>query len=556
MDRLNMIQKPLLALNKKRDALYVISRSNPTSIVIRALKANQVIEKPISLDFSPNKITSTDDFLVIKGDYDLAVYNPDTDTVQKLLKNGSKILSVNWHSLSDRCIGVLTGDLMLSLYTLPNTVPDFTYNFSSYDPVSFSFFEERPRSLFRFGCVVLMSDGDLYTLSPVVPKSFMANKDLLEFCSIFNVPNNSYVRYEPRVIEWINELDAKILFESRNWNKICIEGFRSPSPVIRGPCYSSKVPCSEVQVVSAAHPSVLAVVTNEGNILVLVGAGDLVPSFSVGEPSIEWSLYEELKFDKKGILLSSDFLIYYTNSTLNQIDLPWLPSIKECYRTKKAPKNLPGCNIIRLETQIEVYDMVYITKDIHNILVLSLSNQIINFDLKNSYKHEKIFQIDRKFLECEIKDLPKIDLPSTEALKKVVLDIPNFEGDQYEVMKLLEVFDSMIEKNVKPLAERVDVTRQRFEEFSKKNQVLEKNFEILAKKIEELENFSQRINEKIRVVKENDELIRNRIQDVVDIQQNVRRPLTSAEKELSVRLTHLENISKALKNHATEVRLI
>ena len=351
----------------------------------------------------------------------------------------------------------------------------------------------------------------------------------------------------------MNELENKILPESRKWNKLCIEHFYGFDPVLRGPCFSAGVQCSEIQVICCSNPSVLAVKTYKGNLLILVGAGDLIPSFSVGEPSIEWSLYEEFPFKGKCLLLCLDFILYLSENTLYKIELPWLAEIKECYIRKKAPKNLPASKVSDIRRSIDAFDMILISKGINKFLTLSLAKGYTEENLRISSRGEPALIIDRKYLECELKNLPEIALPKTDNIRKTAIEIPPYEGEEYEVINLLQTFDEYIDTTGKPLANKVQGIKERMEECSKRNENLMKNYEILTKKLEMVELFSEKINDKISVIEKNDEEIRGRIQDIVDIQQNVKRPLTQKEKELSNKLTMLENMSKNLKNHATDV---
>ena len=197
--------------------------------------------------------------------------------------------------------------------------------------------------------------------------------------------------------------------------------------------------------------------------------------------------------------------------------------------------------------------MILISKGINKFLTLSLAKGYTEENLRISSRGEPALIIDRKYLECELKNLPEIALPKTDNIRKTAIEIPPYEGEEYEVINLLQTFDEYIDTTGKPLANKVQGIKERMEECSKRNENLMKNYEILTKKLEMVELFSEKINDKISVIEKNDEEIRGRIQDIVDIQQNVKRPLTQKEKELSNKLTMLENMSKNLKNHATDV---
>ena len=208
--------RPIFAFNKKRESLYSISKTSPSTLIQYNTKTEEIREKCLQIDFMPTKLNSGDDFVIIQGKDELVAYSIETDTLISLGNKGSEILDIGWHSLSNTAIGVLTRDNFLSLYSLPSKTPDFRHNFFTNEAISFCFFAEKPKNLFRFGCAVLMKNGQVHILSPVVPKNFIIDKDILDFFSIINIPGNSYVKYEPQIREFFSELDNKMLQESKN----------------------------------------------------------------------------------------------------------------------------------------------------------------------------------------------------------------------------------------------------------------------------------------------------------------------------------------------------
>lgn len=250
--------------------------------------------------------------------------------------------------------------------------------------------------------------------------------------------------------------------------------------------------------------------------------------------------------------------------------MPWLPVMKECYKLKKPPKNLLPSDVVEIQQNLEIFEFCCLFSGIKNIVILSLNRGILELNLKvsnNSLKfgfqgvkffklnlnNQGYFSIDRKYLTLEYQNPTDISIPCTENLKNAAFNLPPYEGDENEVLNLLQIFDKFIVENGNPLVNKIEGIKERILNCVRNNENLNKSYEILGKKTEELEGLAEKIHEKIEMISQNDEKIRNRIQDIVDIQQNVKRPLTSAEKELSLRLSHLENLSKTLKNHTAEV---
>ena len=263
-------------------------------------------------------------------------------------------------------------------------------------------------------------------------------------------------------------------------------------------------------------------------------------------------MYEEIPFKGPGLVHVSDFILYYVQKKLFRIDLPWLAVMKECYKLKKPPKNLLPSDVVEIQQNLEIFEFCCLFSGIKNIVILSLNRGILELNLKVS-NNQGYFSIDRKYLTLEYQNPTDISIPCTENLKKAAFDLPPYEGDENEVLNLLQIFDKFIVENGNPLVNKIEGIKERILNCVRNNENLNKSYEILGKKTEELEGLAEKIHEKIEMISQNDEKIRNRIQDIVDIQQNVKRPLTSAEKELSLRLSHLENLSKTLKNHTAEV---
>ena len=306
-------------------------------------------------------------------------------------------------------------------------------------------------------------------------------------------------------------------------------------------------------MVCGSNPSVLVVKTSRGNLQLIVGAGDLIPSFSFGEPSIEWHLYEELPFGSNGKLLSSQALFYLTDRAIYKVDMPWVEEAKNAYALKRTPKGLSASSVTEIR-QGEAFSICWYGIGMKKALVVSLNRGYEDLGLKSlGNNKEPTIKIDRKYLECETKNLPDLGLPSVENLRRTTAKISGYEGEEKEIMKLIDKFDEFFQTSAVPLANKIEAIKEMMEDMGARDIHLAKNYQIIEERLGELEIYSGKINEKIARIYQNDQDIRKRIQDVVDIQQNVKRPLTEKEKELSNKLTHLENVSKQLKNHAAEV---
>lgn len=550
--RISEIPSPLFAFNKKRETLLVISQFSATFLISYALKSKEFFSKPLHLDFAPVFLSSSDEFLLIQGEDILLAYNLDSEKTYSIGPKGPKILSSHWHPLSDRSVGVLTNNSVLAIYTLPSGISEFSFDFAPLDVCSFCFFEEKPLNLFRFGSAVLTRKGEIYILSPALPKSLMLDHDFLDFPSIFSIPNNSYIRYEEQIIDWMGELHSKIIPESLNWTKICVEKSKFSTPVLRGPCYSAGADCDDLQVLCSSNPSVLMIKTLSGNLQVAIAAGDLIPSFSYGEPSLEWNLYEEFGVRANGKTLCMEGIIFFLNSgNLMKIDLPWVADMKKCYALKKAPKGLVGSAVSKIR-ECNGLNLAFYAVGMKKNVIVSMNKGFFEVSLQSVNK-ELVLEVNRRDFVYGVNKMPDVRFPDLAGLKKITAEISDFQGEESEIIELVQKFEEFLTNSAKPLADRVEEIKEKIEECERIDEGLAKNYEIIAQKAAELEKYSVLIGEKMQNVEENDKNLRKRVQDLIDIQQNVKRPLTDQEKELRAKLTHLESASKQLKTHANEV---
>ncbi|OMJ93199.1 hypothetical protein SteCoe_3899 [Stentor coeruleus] len=551
MEQYSEVIQALISYNPKRDIRYILERTKGNNLHIECLKSQTKYKKSLNLHFSPISITSSEEFVVIKGEEQVCVYNTDNETLITLERQGAHVLDIQWHPLSERAIGVLTGDSVLCVYSLPNQFSDFTYGFFPKNPVSFCFFQEKNRSLFRFAAAVLMSNGEVHFLSPVVPKNFILEKDILNLPSIFTISNNSYIRHEERLLDWMMFLESHINPDSKNWNRLFVENYSYIQPVSRGPYFASKETCSEIRVVSSANPCVLLLKSIQ-SLKIFVGAGDLVPSFSEGKPSVNFELYEDINIRGQGMLEVGETIIYYVDNILYRIDLPWLPILKKSYDSLTDIKTLPTSIVTTLRSDVRIFSMTFQFRNIERYLIYSLERGLQHENLKINPKKDAYLKINEASLNVNIADVPELPVRSLDSLKRAMYEIPPYESEEAEVMNLLKAFDEFVNGKIIPLSERLSEVNRIMDSCQVKEKELEKNYQIIENKIIELENTNTQLGKKIEMIRDNDITIRRRIQEIVEIQQNAKRPLTDAEKSLSAKLSQLENISKKIKNSAAE----
>lgn len=552
MEQYSDVVQALISYNQKRDIRYILERNKGSNLHVECLKSQTKYKKSLNLTFLPISITSSEEFVVIKGEEQVCVYNTDNETLITLERQGAHVLDLQWHPLSERAIGVLTGDSVLCVYSLPNHFSDFSHSFFPKIPVSFCFFPEKSQSLFRFAAAVLMSNGEVHFISPVVPKNFILEKDILNLSSTFTISNNSYIRYEERLIDWIMTLESHINPDSKNWNRLFVENYSYVKPVSRGPYFASKESCSEIRVVSNAYPCVLLLKSTQ-NLKIFVGYGDLIPSFSEGKPSVDFELYEDINIRGQGILEVGETIIYYVDNILYRIDLPWLPVLRKHYDAKTNPSALPTSIVTTLRCDVRIFSMAFQFRNIERYLIYSLERGLQKENLKINPKKDAYLKINEACLEVNISDIPELPARSLDSLKKAMCEIPPFESEEAEIMNMLKVFDEFISKKIMPFSERLCQVNKIMDSCQVKEKELDKNYQIIDNKIKELENASTQLGKKIEMIRANDGSIRKRIQEIVEIQQNAKRPLTDAEKSLSNKLSQLENISKKIKNSAAEV---
>ena len=537
-------RRPLLSFNQRRQQLYVLSQEHPYNLFLKIQSNDR--PRSLYLDFVPKSLLSLSDYILVQGSEKLVFYDIDSDIVEILLQAGLEILQIQAHPLSDRSIGVLTKDSFFSIYSLPSSVPDLTINLQSLRPISFTFFNEKPNSLFAFGICLLSSNSMIHVLSPVLPHSFKMLKEKLNLKSTCQIEGNSYKIYEKNLLDWAKRLENLTSPESKHWKKVIVNDYSYLPPVPRGPCFSFKEQAIRISVINDSSPAVLAVWT-KGAIKVIVATGDLTPSFSDGSPSIEWEVLEVIAIDFTHIFHSREFLICTSQRALLKIDLPWLELLRESYSSKQRVKHLPKSVVSVLQDNIEVFDLAVFYKNYNAAFCYSLDFGYEVADLIAKRAPEDLVDVNKAELINDF-TLPKVNFVKFDDIRRALCSLPQISGDEEEVKNAYKVFNDFVRQQGFPLHKRIEEIKNIMENSQRRFENLNRSYEDVNAKLSSIESYQVDFEKKIEAINRNDEIIRERIQKITNIQQNIKKPLTPVEKELSMRLSELDNRACQLRN--------
>lgn len=541
----NRLVHPLLAFNARRKTLIILNRTEPYELLFECESGKTIQPRTVYLDFIPIAILALDDFLIIQGVHCVAGYCIDTGNLHPLGKYGRKICDICLHPLSNRAVGILTSDGNLSIYTLPNENSDCVINLSRLSPAKFTFFSENPKNLFAFGACVLTVSGQLFTVSPFLPQSFKLKRDILSFKQILKIQGNSYLAFEKALPELLNRLEYSIAPESKYRENLSITNFSAEKPIPRGPCYSTSDSCLGLKVISDSNPSVI-VLNCKNKLKILIGTGDLVPSFGDTRPSIEWELIEEINLPTGELLHAGKYLVCMCDGDIIKIELPWLTVVKESYTLRKPVKTLPKSIISVIRSNCKVQGCLVFNRKFTEICCLSTESELFYESLCTANIQGDYISIEKSDLLSNIQ-VPDIPTPKFDPIGQVLLNIKNYSGEENEVAQLFENFNMFLIGQGVPICKRLEAAQKILEDFNLRYEKLNKNYEDLNAKVQFIDNHHQEFMQKIEAIEANDQRIRNRIKDIIEIQQNTKKPLTQVEKELSLKLTTLESDSNVLK---------
>ena len=541
----NRLVHPLLAFNVRRKTLMILNRTEPFELLFECESGKSIQPRALYLDFVPTSLLALDDFLIIQGLDCVAGYCIDTGNLHPLGKHGRKICNICAHPLSNRAVGILTSDSNLSIYTLPNENSDFTINLSRLAPAKFTFFSENPKNLFAFGACVLTMSGQLFTISPILPQSFKLKRDVLAFKQILKIQGNSYLAFEKKLPEWLNQLEYNIAPESKNRESLNIANLSFEKPVPRGPCYSTSDSCLGLKVISDSNPSVI-VLNCKNKLKILIGTGDLVPSFGETRPSIEWELLEEINLPRGELLHAGKYLVCMCDGDIIKIELPWLTIVKESYTLRKPVKTLPKSVISVIRSNCMVQSCLVFNQKFTEVCCLATETELFYENLNSSNVQGDYISVERSDLLSSIQ-IPSIPVHKFEPISQVSLNIGDYSGEENEIAELFEVFNRLLMHQGVPLCNRLEAVMRILQDFNSRYDRLNKNYEELNKKVQYVDSYHQEFMQKIEAIEANDQRMRDRIKDIIEIQQNTKKPLTQIEKELSLKLSALEGDSNVLK---------
>ncbi|CAG9319564.1 unnamed protein product [Blepharisma stoltei] len=572
------LQNPLLSWNPESASALILNRSKPYNLYINPIDSNsQQIKNLSSLPFYPLSMKPHLQRLAIVGEDQLLVISIDTDTEWKLIRFNGKILDYHWHPLSESALAVLTPDMILRIYDVLVSIrePEIEWRIpidilssNNGEPVSFCFLQEKEKSLSRFSCIVLMSNGDLYVISPAIPRKFSVLKEFTNFEKIMKIQNNSYSLYEPSSEQWVNEITNNILLVSQNLRKAYISlpnfVYQNYIAVPQGPIsfYEKNISSDErsleydeIFCLSSFNPIVFLLKQVSGSLVLLVGFGDINISFSSRDSNLNLSVFEQIKFEgQNGVIrISDDDKIYYLcNNSLYQISLPWLSQLKEsCILgrvskdikhsvVKEINKNLPGSSLAIIHHRIR-----------YNYALISLEQEIRKIDLKLIREKGEFFNLDLNELEI---NLPKeslsepINIPPPPA---VDVNLPDITNEEQELAALTLVVDKLYEKCVLPLSKKAEFLKTKVDDCKEWFNKLKNSASFIkADSAIKLFNSIQGLEEKMKNVERNSEILKEKIDRILQKQNRVNLPLSSAERDLAMKVTQLEKMTNSLKTIA------
>lgn len=420
-----------------------------------------------------------------------------------------------------------------------------------------------------------MDNGDMYIISPALPKNFSVLKEFGNFESILKIKNNWYVKYEPSIEAWHKSIIDNILPVSQNLRKTYVslpnlihQNFigvpQGPIKIPQGPIKNEHInkEYSQIFCLHSANPIVLLLKLKNGSLTIIIGFGDISPSFSEkNEANINLNIYEEIEFNCMNGLISvydEDKLYYLCNGSLYQISFPWLPQIKECIHLEKTAKDLKQSVVKELVSDILGSSIALINHRIRfKYALVGMDKGTKKIDLKFIREKGEFFNLEVSELDVK---LPKDSFEENKNIpppQSLTIDIPEISNEEQVLAALTLVVDKIYENFAVPLSKKAAFLNARVQECIEIYDKLKENAgSINYVQVQELSKTIDSLSQKMQFVEKNASMINDRIDRILEKHQKVNIPISTAEKELRIKLINLEKTTNMLKSIAKSVIII
>ena len=549
-------QEPLIAYN--REKVIVLERDLNSTIHLIDPKTSAVQKRQIpNLPFKPQVIKAHGELLAIQGKEDLVVASlTELSEWKQVWFPETKYLCVEWHPLTETSMAVLTREaLRLFDVSLNTREPEQEISLEKQgehlDVVSFCFIEECRKSTGALACAVLTSSGEVYYLSPFVPRKFSLSKDFSEFEMVFRIENNSYLEFEVRSLQWLDEVTRCKLPASKSYSKdyfrLNQEHMAVYKPGIQGPAFSGNGKYFGITCVSGFRPTVF-VLRKKGGLELVVGVGDVFLSFQDKEASMKLHLFEQLNFyEEPGLFKSSNNQHFYVNKkVVYQLFFPWINEIRAKVELRKRQTEFKNSLVLERNQLEEVSDFEIIdcSKTI-NYLSFTSKSKVVDLKVQQVVETPK-YQL--KLEDLEIQSSFKVPTQEDEKqLQPFKVEVPNTESKKEELTFLTETLEKFLNEKVTELLDKSSTLKQKLQKWEEVLVKIQNHKNTLkTQNLPTINQTNQQLQDKINIVSENNEILAKKLETLRNQIELKKKDLSPEETQAYKKFSKLEQTTKYL----------
>jgi hypothetical protein len=298
------------------------------------------------LPFFPTSLKCHGNLVAIGGDENVGVLNFAADDAFTLIgRPVETVVDFNWHPLTENCLAVLTTSNTLKLYDVSESTDYAEVEIRLNRPTPFRSFTFLPElhglTLHRFAAVLMTEEGDIYTVSPVVPRKFYVDKAFWGFRQVVSKRVNEYNDVEPSVKDWFLGLDRASNPAQKTFVSVSQDFLHRYAPECIGPVNERADKASFVRIVClhSSEPCVLALQQDSGELHIYVSFMDIIPAFTLRTATTIFAFKETLTVETRGAgllrKLSTKVFYYLQGGKLYEITMNWIQDLIDQFRQRR-----------------------------------------------------------------------------------------------------------------------------------------------------------------------------------------------------------------------------
>jgi hypothetical protein len=240
---------------------------------------------------------------------------------------------------------VLTTSNTLKLYDVSESTDYAEVEIRLNRPTPFRSFTFLPElhglTLHRFAAVLMTEEGDIYTVSPVVPRKFYVDKAFWGFRQVVSKRVNEYNDVEPSVKDWFLGLDRASNPAQKTFVSVSQDFLHRYAPECIGPVNERADKASFVRIVClhSSEPCVLALQQDSGELHIYVSFMDIIPAFTLRTATTIFAFKETLTVETRGAgllrKLSTKVFYYLQGGKLYEITMNWIQDLIDQFRQRR-----------------------------------------------------------------------------------------------------------------------------------------------------------------------------------------------------------------------------